>query len=123
MANREYHRSPIIVQGLVALLLSLGIAAALYLWPSWSPLASWLVSINLVTFFFYGFDKMRAKGEGSRVPEKILYALVFVGGTVGGLAAMLLFHHKIRKRSFMRVFWIIVALQIVGICVWLLILR
>jgi uncharacterized membrane protein YsdA (DUF1294 family) len=123
MANREYHRSPLIGYGLVALLLSVVIAIALYFWLSWSPLASWLVPITLVTFLFYGFDKMRAKGEGTRVPEKLLHALVFVGGTVGGLVAMLVFRHKIRKRSFMRIFWIIVALQVAGVCVWLLIIR
>ena len=103
-----------------ALLLSLGGAICLYLWAPWTPLVSWLVSVNLVTFLLYGFDKMRAMVGWFRIPEKVLYALVLLGGGAGGLVAMILFRHKIRKASFQLVFWIIVALQITGVCIWLI---
>jgi len=121
MSARGEHISPVIFYGIIAVLLSVGGALALYFWLSWSLLASWLVPINIVTLLFYAFDKMRARGGGFRVPEKVLHALVLIGGGAGGLVAMVSFRHKISKRSFQRVFWAIVALQIAGICVWLVI--
>jgi len=116
---KHKHTSPVVFYGTIALLLLIGGALVLYLWLSWSLLVSWLVLVNPVTLLFYGFDKMRAKGKGTRIPEKVLQALALLGGSAGGLVAMILFRHKIRKGSFQRVFWAIVALQIAGICVWL----
>ena len=105
--------------GIIAILFSIGGAIALYIWLSWSLLVSWLVSVNVVTFLFYGFDKMRAKGDGRRVPENVLHGLVLLGGAVGGWGSMKLFRHKTRKGSFQRIFWVIVALEIAGVCAWL----
>jgi len=122
MASRARHTSPLSLYGGIALLLSLGGAIPLYIWLSWIPIVSWMASISLVTFLFYGFDKRRAKNGGSRVPEKVLHGLALVGGSVGGLGGMILFHHKTRKSSFQRVFRIIVVLQIAGvICTWFVI--
>ena len=49
-------------------------------------LALWLVVINLATFAVYGADKSRAKRGAWRVPEKTLFLLPLLGGSVGGSA-------------------------------------
>jgi len=74
---------------------------------------AFLISINLLSFLFYGFDKLMAKLSWLRVPEVLLHALAFFGGVLGALVAQQLFWHKTTKRSFQVVFWLIFAFQVV----------
>jgi uncharacterized membrane protein YsdA (DUF1294 family) len=103
--------------GGMALFLSLiGAAILLFLFkpsPSWPPyLGAWLVSVNVVAFGYYGFDKARARGSAGRVPEVVLHGLSFAGGSLGAYAGMQTFRHKTVKGTFQIVFWFIVAMQI-----------
>ena len=59
-----------------------------------------LVVLNVITFLVFGYDKLIAGGKARRVPEKILWILAALGGSVGGLLGMYVFHHKTRKLSF-----------------------
>ncbi len=68
--------------------------------PTLSPYAWWLVLATLATFAIYGYDKRCARAGWWRVPEMQLLGVSLAGGAVGGLAAMLLFRHKIRKPIF-----------------------
>ena len=72
-----------------------------------------LVSINLLTFTAYGYDKSAARAGRWRVKEKALHAMSFVGGTFGAFAAQKVFRHKTRKTSFRIVFWLTGWLQVV----------
>lgn len=68
-------------------------------------LACWLLLINLVTFFVFGVDKLKAKRkethEGTRrVPEKTLFLLAAIGGSVGALLGMRVWHHKTLHKTF-----------------------
>jgi uncharacterized membrane protein YsdA (DUF1294 family) len=76
-------------------------------------LISWLIAISFTAFIAYGFDKQSARSHWLRVPETVLIGLAFVGGTLGALLAMVLFHHKTSKRSFQWRFWLVVVLQVV----------
>ena len=60
----------------------------------------YLRAINLLAFLIYGADKWKAKHEKWRVPEKTLFLLALLGGSVGALAGMRAFHHKTRKWYF-----------------------
>lgn len=60
----------------------------------------YLAIVNLITFTAFGIDKWKAVHKQWRIPEKTLLGLSFIGGAVGGLVAMHLFHHKTRKRKF-----------------------
>ena len=60
----------------------------------------YLLAINLLAFLIYGADKWKAKHEKWRVPEKTLFLLALLGGSVGALAGMRAFHHKTRKWYF-----------------------
>ena len=81
-------------------------------------LQAWLATITGVTFLTYGYDKLVAGTGATRVPEKVLLALAFAGGTVGALLGMRLFHHKTSKESFLERFGLVVAVQAVAVAGW-----
>ena len=60
----------------------------------------YIILINLVTFWVYADDKRRAKKHMWRTSESALVLLAIIGGSVGALLAMLLFHHKTRHKQF-----------------------
>ena len=71
----------------------------------WGWLAIWLILINLVTFFVFGLDKLKAKRKVThestrRVPEKTLFLLAAIGGSVGALLGMKVWHHKTLHKTF-----------------------
>lgn len=72
----------------------------------------YILFINLMTFLLFGFDKLKAKSNGSRVPERTLHLFELLGGVFGSFAAMKLFNHKRKKNSFKRVSWTILAVYI-----------
>jgi uncharacterized membrane protein YsdA (DUF1294 family) len=60
----------------------------------------WLVTLSLLTFGWYGFDKRQAQQGGLRVPELLLHLLALAGGFAGGWLGRALFHHKTKKSNF-----------------------
>lgn len=56
--------------------------------------------MNLILFLLMGIDKRKAIKHKRRIPEKTLLLLGAVGGALGGLLGMFLFHHKTRKSIF-----------------------
>ena len=82
----------------------------------------YLLSINLVAFTLYGYDKLQAIKSSkyiSRVSENKLLFITLIGGTIGALLSMLMFRHKIKKPSFMIKFSIVVILQAIGIFIYI----
>lgn len=65
----------------------------------------YLAAVSIITFITWGMDKFRAKTGRWRVPERVLFGLVLIGGAFGGLTGMLLFRHKTRKP----LFWLVVG--------------
>lgn len=92
----------------------------------WGLMALWLVLINLTTFFVFGVDKWKAKRKAvhestRRVPERTLFLLAALGGSIGALLGMRAFHHKTLHRTFRLGIPAILALQILlplGLWVW-----
>ena len=60
----------------------------------------YLVIINLLSLFLMAEDKRRARRHLWRIPERTLFAAALVGGSVGALLSMYLFHHKTRHLYF-----------------------
>lgn len=97
----------------------------------WGLLALWLIAVNLVTFFAFGIDKWKAKRKEThettrRVPEKTLFLLAALGGSVGALLGMRAFRHKTLHRTFRLGIPAILILQILiplGLWVWWSFLR
>ena len=78
----------------------------------------YLSAINTVTFFAYGIDKLRAKRGAWRIPEKTLFLLPLLGGSVGAIAGMKVFHHKTKHWYFKYGLPLILLAQLVPV-VWL----
>lgn len=76
-----------------------------------------LLLINLYSFGLYGVDKYRAKKDQWRIPEARLLWAAALGGSVGALLGMYLFHHKTRKRAFAWGVPAMLAVQVVLIVV------
>ncbi len=72
----------------------------------------YLIIINIVTFFYFGLDKTRSELSKRRIPEKMLWFLSAIGGSIGALTGMKFFHHKTQKVSFQAGIAVILAGQI-----------
>jgi len=79
----------------------------------------YFVLINLLTFFYFGLDKLKAQLSRRRISEKALWILTLIGGSLGALAGMNFFRHKTKKSSFQAVVAVILATQLI-LLVWLL---
>ena len=84
----------------------------------WTVLLVWLAVINLLTFIVYGADKRRARRDKWRVPEKTLFLLPLLGGSIGALLGMRVFHHKTKHWYFV---WGIPAILLaqIALAVWI----
>lgn len=60
----------------------------------------YLFIINGTAFAVMGMDKWKARRGKWRIPEKTLFMLAFLGGSVGSLAGMYGFRHKTKHRKF-----------------------
>ena len=78
-------------------------------------LVAYLISISVITLFFYGYDKNRAKNNKGRVPEIVLHLLALVGGSPGALLGQIVFGHKTKKWRYSIIFVLIVIVQVVGV--------
>ena len=61
---------------------------------------AYYAGMNLLALILYGSDKQRARKHKRRIPERVLLAAAALGGALGALAGMLIFHHKTRKPTF-----------------------
>ena len=59
-----------------------------------------LICINVVTFVVYGIDKWKAKHSKMRIREAALLILAVLGGSVGALLGMRVWHHKTMHKKF-----------------------
>lgn len=53
-----------------------------------------LIIINIVAFLVYGIDKWMAKQGYWRISEATLLILAVIGGSIGALLGMEIWHHK-----------------------------
>lgn len=60
----------------------------------------YLTFVNIITFIIYGVDKWKAKNNQWRIPEKRLLFLAVIGGSVGALTGIYIFHHKTLHKKF-----------------------
>ncbi len=60
----------------------------------------YILVINVVTFFIYGLDKLKAKKSLWRVRESSLLLLAALGGSVGAYLGMKVWHHKTLHKKF-----------------------
>ena len=60
----------------------------------------YVLLINLLLFLLMGIDKRAAKRKKWWIPERRLLTLGIIGGGIGGILGMLVFHHKTHRIYF-----------------------
>ena len=80
----------------------------------------YLVTINALGFLIMLADMEKAKKRLWRIPEATLLTVAALGGSIGCLVGMKVFHHKTRKPKFYIGIPVILALQLIfGVIVFL----
>lgn len=74
----------------------------------------YLVAVNVIDFVLFGVDKKKARHHKWRIPEAVLLGFCIVGGSIGGIIGMRVFHHKTKKAKFFAGMPVILLLQIVA---------
>ena len=72
----------------------------------------YLIAINIITFFIYGIDKLKAKKGKWRIPESTLLLLAIIGGSIGAWFGIKVWHHKTLHKKFKYGIPLIVIIQI-----------
>ena len=80
----------------------------------------YLLLINAAGFLLMLVDKLKAKKNLWRIPEKTLFLVAALGGSVGSLLGMYLVRHKTQHLTFSLGMPLILALQVVAV-VWLIV--
>lgn len=72
----------------------------------------YLIVMNVVGFSSMGVDKKRARNNEWRIKEKTLFLIAIIGGSLGSVLGMKVFHHKTKHKAFVIGMPIILLLQI-----------
>ena len=59
-----------------------------------------LIVVNIITFVVYGIDKWKAMKGRWRISEFTLLLLAVIGGSIGALLGMRVWHHKTKHLKF-----------------------
>ncbi|MBO5185654.1 MAG: DUF1294 domain-containing protein [Prevotella sp.] len=60
----------------------------------------YLLAVNVMACLVYGIDKWKAKRNKWRISETTLLMLAVIGGSIGALTGMKLWHHKTMHKKF-----------------------
>ena len=74
---------------------------------------TYIVVINIISFFTYGLDKYLAIKKKRRISENTLISLSIIGGSIGSILGMFFFHHKTKKKRFLIMNPLILIIQII----------
>ena len=72
----------------------------------------YLIIINIIAFLSMLIDKKKAEHGKWRIPESTLLTMALIGGSIGEIIGMYLFHHKTKKWRFYIGVPIMIILQI-----------
>lgn len=61
---------------------------------------AYLFLLNIIGFAAMGIDKKRAVRREWRIPEKTLFGIAILGGSLGSILGMEVFRHKTRHLTF-----------------------
>ena len=78
-----------------------------------NALLFYLIVINIMTFLVYGIDKWKAKQGSWRISEVSLLILAVIGGCIGALLGMKIWHHKTMHKKFKFGLPLILIIQII----------
>jgi uncharacterized membrane protein YsdA (DUF1294 family) len=81
-------------------------------------LVGYLACFNLLAFLLMYADKRFAIRKMRRIPESVLWMSAVLGGSIGAITGMRVFHHKTRKKRFSIGMPLVLIAQL-GIAVWI----
>lgn len=77
--------------------------------------------ITIFAFTLMGVDKRKAKKGAFRISEASLFVSALLGGAIGSVFGMLVFHHKTNHWYFQAFMPLLALLEMFGVLVWALI--
>lgn len=77
-----------------------------------SIIAGYFAVMNLIGFAMMGIDKRKAVKKLWRIPEYTFFVVALIGGSIGTIIGMHLFHHKTRHWYFVYGLPLILLLQV-----------
>ena len=80
----------------------------------------YLIIVNAGSILLMGLDKLSAKTDSERVPEKWFFLISLAGGFGGIMLGMFAFHHKSNKPNFQLK---IVAAALLGTSIMLFLIK
>lgn len=83
-----------------------------------TKLELYLILINALACLLMHIDKKKARQHRFRIPESVLLSVGLLGGALGGICGMVLFHHKTRKPAFSVGLPLMFFLQLAGFLIW-----
>lgn len=78
----------------------------------WIVLIVYMIVINIIGFTCMGMDKKKAKRGAWRIPEKRLFLIAIIGGSIGAISGMYFYRHKTKHMTFVIGMPLIFILQI-----------
>ena len=78
----------------------------------------YLVIVNLTALGMFAADKNKAQNNKWRIPEKALFLISIIGGSIGAIGGMYIFRHKTKHWYFVVGMPLILILQVA--CGWLI---
>lgn len=118
MMSRVFVSSVLVIQIILFLMIKGHIKSELTFafwdfFESYKLLIVYLLVINIVTLILFAVDKIAAIEHRSRIRIVTLLGLAFIGGSVGALVAMYVFHHKTKQDYFSVGVPLIILMQMV----------
>lgn len=91
----------------------------MWIFDSWTKALIYFGIMNLLGLIVMGVDKWKAKHNVWRIPEKTLFLVSILGGSVGTWAGMYLFRHKTKHWYFVVGMPLVLMVQVVlAIVMW-----
>ncbi|MBE5890093.1 MAG: DUF1294 domain-containing protein [Lachnospiraceae bacterium] len=81
-------------------------------------IAIYLIIINITGFAVMGVDKKRARQQAWRIPEKSLFLVSIIGGSLGTFLGMRCFRHKTKHWYFV-IFMPLILILHLALAFWL----
>ena len=76
----------------------------------------YFILVNFIAFMMYGMDKKKAIDGKYRIAERTLVLIGVIGGSIGAMAGMKVFHHKTKHKKFVYGLPLIFMLQCFFVC-------
>jgi len=67
----------------------------------------YLIVINITSGILFMYDKLAARKNNRRIPERTLHILELLGGVFANMVLMYSIHHKNRKFRYFWVTWVV----------------